>query len=85
MSSTKDKFLKLSNKINNLNLNLEKEKKQQVENIEVRFQNLQKRFLNFQQAQANKYNMLRQQIANLAKNIDEEKQVSHKIVEQKIK
>ena len=77
--------MKLSNKINKLNLNLEKEKKQQVENIEVRFQNLQTRFLSFQQAQTNKYNALRAKIGALAQNIDEEKQVNHKIVEQKIK
>ena len=85
MTSTKEKFLKLSNKINNLNLHLEKEKKQQVENIEVRFQHIQKRFLSFQQLQTNKYNALKQQIGNLAQNIDEEKQINHKIVEQKIK
>lgn len=85
MSSTKEKFLKLSNKINKLNLNLEKEKKQQVESIEVRFQALQTRFLSFQQAQTNKYSALRAQIGSLAKNIDAEKQVSHRMVEQKIK
>lgn len=85
MSSTKDKFLKLSNKINNLNVNLEKEKKQHIEDIETRFQMTQKRFMDFQLSQNNKYNILRTRIAELSKNIDEEKQINHKVVEQRIK
>ena len=85
MSSSKDKFLKLSNKISNLNVQLEKEKQLRAEHLETRYSNVQKRFVEFQNMQAQRYVLLRDQIVNLSKNIEDEKHSNHRVIDHKIK
>ena len=85
MSAANAKFLKLSQKISSLNVQLEKEKQLQSEHLETRYKSIESRFNNFQSRQIQRYSGLRNRIANLSKLVDEERHEGSKMADKKLR
>lgn len=85
MSSANSKFLKLSQKISSLNVQLEKEKQIQSEHLETRYKGIESRFGEFQSKQTQRYSALRNRIANLSKMVDEERHEGSKMADKKLR
>lgn len=85
IGANQGRILKISEKLNGINLKFEQDRGIKVEQIETRLRNIDNKFSAYQDTHNHRHNQLRDQLTKLQRLIDEEHALRDSQIESKIK